>query len=105
MIGPSSPEDHHDDEYTPSAGVAQSVKSMLGVGSGSESSKEHHVLPILLEEVYDGYDSATRLARGVPIGRSATIELRNQHAVYAATWLSLSAATAGMFVLLVRRGR
>lgn len=104
MIGPSSTsEDSHDDEYTPSAGVAQSVKSMLGVGS--EPQKEHHVLPILLEEVYDGYDSATRLARGVPIGRSATIELRNQHAVYAATWLSLSAATAGMFVLLVRRGR
>ncbi|KAJ1032407.1 hypothetical protein NDA16_000433 [Ustilago loliicola] len=50
-------------------------------------------------------EAATRVSRGIPVGRAATIELRNQHAVYAATWFSLSACTAVMFGLLVRRGR
>lgn len=27
-----------------------------------------------------------RLMRGVPVGRAATIELRNQHMTYAVTW-------------------
>lgn len=31
-------------------------------------------------------EAATRVAQGIPVGRAATIELRNQHAVYAATW-------------------
>lgn len=88
------------DSYTPSAGVAESVKSMLG-------SKEERVLPVYLEQVFDGNvgEAATRVAQGIPVGRAATIELRNQHAVYAATWFSLSACTAVMFGLLVRRGR
>ncbi|EPQ29711.1 uncharacterized protein PFL1_02931 [Pseudozyma flocculosa PF-1] len=95
-------EDHH----TPSAGVAESVKGMLGVG-GSSSRESQRVLPVLLEEVFDGNvgEASARVAQGVPVGRAATIELRNQHAVYAATWFSLSACTAVMFGLLVRRGR
>jgi surfeit locus 1 family protein len=32
-----------------------------------------------------------RLMRGVPVGRAATIELRNQHMTYAVTWCGLSA--------------
>lgn len=31
-------------------------------------------------------DAARCLESGIPIGRAATVELRNQHAVYAATW-------------------
>ncbi|KAJ9479829.1 Cytochrome oxidase assembly protein SHY1 [Pseudozyma hubeiensis] len=90
-----------DDSYTPSAGVAESVKDMLG------SRETQRVLPVYLEEVFDGNvgEAAARVAQGVPVGRAATIELRNQHAVYAATWFSLSACTAVMFGLLVRRGR
>ncbi|ETS61252.1 hypothetical protein PaG_05216 [Moesziomyces aphidis] len=89
-----------EDSYTPSAGVAESVKNMLGAESD-------RVLPVYLEQVFDGNvgEAATRIAQGIPVGRAATIELRNQHAVYAATWFSLSACTALMFGLLVRRGR
>lgn len=32
-------------------------------------------------------EAAQRVADGIPIGRPPTIELRNQHATYAATWL------------------
>jgi surfeit locus 1 family protein len=31
-------------------------------------------------------DAARFFEKGLPIGRAATVELRNQHAVYAATW-------------------
>ncbi|CAO1614093.1 unnamed protein product [Sympodiomycopsis kandeliae] len=89
------------DSYTPSAGVGESVKKMLGLNS----TEEHNVLPILVEEVFEGYDGNVRVEKGIPVGRAATIELRNQHAVYAATWFSLSAATAAMFAILVRRKR
>ncbi|KAJ1033717.1 hypothetical protein NDA13_001697 [Ustilago tritici] len=93
-----------EDHYTPSAGVAESVKGMLNGKDGRESKR---VLPVYLEEVFDGNvgEAATKVAQGIPVGRAATIELRNQHAVYAATWFSLSACTAVMFGLLVRRGR
>lgn len=32
-------------------------------------------------------EAAQRVQDGIPIGRPPTIELRNQHATYAATWL------------------
>ncbi|SNX82250.1 related to Surfeit locus protein 1 [Melanopsichium pennsylvanicum] len=74
-----------DDSYTPSAGVAESIKIMLGANTGKDSER---VLPVYLEEVFDGNvgEAATKIAQGIPVGRAATIELRNQHAVYAATW-------------------
>jgi surfeit locus 1 family protein len=31
-------------------------------------------------------DLARSIEKGYPVGRAATVELRNQHAVYAATW-------------------
>ncbi|KAN0060577.1 surf-like protein [Thecaphora frezii] len=95
------------DHYTPSAGVAESVRSMLGGRDATASRRSQRVLPVLLEEVFDGNvgEASARIEAGVPVGRAATIELRNQHAVYAATWFSLSACTAVMFGLLVRRGR
>ncbi|KAE8268142.1 hypothetical protein A4X09_0g4192 [Tilletia walkeri] len=102
----TSTPDHDDgeDHYTPSAGVASSVSSMLGLSSTTTKTP---VLPILLEEIFEGNagEASNRVSNGLPLGRAPTIELRNQHAVYAATWFSLSAATAGMFAVLVRRGR
>ena len=44
-----------------------------------------------------------RLYDGVPVGRAATIEVRNQHLTYAVTWYALSAATSVMFFLLWRQ--
>ncbi|CAD6931937.1 unnamed protein product [Tilletia controversa] len=104
--------DDDDDTYTPSAGIASSVSSMLGLSpsrssSSSSTATNTPVLPILLEEIFEGHagEAFNRVSTGIPLGRAPTIELRNQHAVYAATWFSLSAATAGMFAVLVRRGR
>lgn len=73
------------DSYTPSAGVAESVRDML---SSKQTNEAQRVLPVYLEEIFDGHagEAAIRISEGVPIGRAATIELRNQHAVYAATW-------------------
>ncbi|EJT99997.1 hypothetical protein DACRYDRAFT_55300 [Dacryopinax primogenitus] len=44
--------------------------------------------PVLVDEVYEGHLGlvAEKLARGEPVGRKAKVEMRNQHAVYAATW-------------------
>ncbi|KAL7265981.1 surf-like protein [Rhizina undulata] len=42
-------------------------------------------------------------ANGVPIGRPADVNLRNQHMQYIVTWFGLSAATSIMFYLLVRK--
>ncbi|KAL9934090.1 hypothetical protein V8E36_007172 [Tilletia maclaganii] len=103
-------DDLDEDHYTPSAGVAASVSSLLGLSGAARSSAESSkrpVLPILLEEIFEGHagEASHRVSHGLPLGRAPTIELRNQHAVYASTWFSLSAATAGMFAILLRRGR
>lgn len=52
----------------------------------------------------NAYEASQLLEKGQPIGRPATVELRNQHAVYAATWFSLSGATSVMLALLLRKG-
>ncbi|PWN49549.1 hypothetical protein IE53DRAFT_138389 [Violaceomyces palustris] len=92
-----------EDTWTPDTGVRESIEGMLGLRSRDED----RVLPVLLEEVFDGNlgEASLRISKGIPLGRAATIELRNQHSVYAATWFSLSAATAVMFGILVRKGR
>ncbi|CDZ98534.1 Mitochondrial protein Surfeit 1/SURF1/SHY1, required for expression of cytochrome oxidase [Phaffia rhodozyma] len=43
--------------------------------------------------------------QGVPTGRPARIELRNQHAVYALTWFSIAAVTSVLWVKVFRLGR
>ncbi|UZJ51091.1 hypothetical protein CBS101457_000411 [Exobasidium rhododendri] len=94
--------EEEEDTYTPSAGVGRSVKELLGL-----ERSERQILPVYLEEIFEGTaaDAARYFQKGLPIGRAATVELRNQHAVYAATWFSLSAATSVMFAVLIRRGR
>ncbi|BGP23972.1 SURF-family protein [Rhodotorula toruloides] len=61
--------------------------------------------PVLVDQIYDDHPSKVELLlrEGIPVGRSASIELRNMHATYAATWFSLSLATAFMFWRLMRR--
>lgn len=44
-----------------------------------------------------------RQSKGVPIGRPAEVNLRNNHAQYIFTWFSLSAATTLMLWMVVRR--
>ncbi|CEL57009.1 Cytochrome oxidase assembly protein shy1 OS=Schizosaccharomyces pombe (strain 972 / ATCC 24843) GN=shy1 PE=3 SV=1 [Rhizoctonia solani AG-1 IB] len=79
------------------------TETMAKVASG----RDGDVQPVLVDELFtgDGAEVSRRSTHGIPIGRPPEIELRNMHATYAATWYSLSAATAFMFVTLVRRGR
>lgn len=44
-----------------------------------------------------------REAKGVPIGRPAEVNLRNNHVQYIFTWFSLSAATAVMLWMVVKK--
>lgn len=65
------------------------------------------VIPIYMEEIFGGTygEAAVLLNEGIPVGRPARIELRNQHAEYAITWFSLSAITTFMFIFMLRKGR
>jgi len=67
------------------------------------------VQPVFVEEIFDGHggDAASRVNRGIPVGRAPTVDVRNSHASYIATWYSLSAFTSVMFIrlLLKRRAR
>ncbi|KAF8521295.1 SURF1-domain-containing protein [Gautieria morchelliformis] len=66
---------------------------------------EKNVQGAFLEEIFDGNtgEISDRMSKGIPVGRPGHIELRNMHATYALTWYSLSAATAFMFLALVRK--
>ncbi|BGP15259.1 surf-like protein [Rhodosporidiobolus nylandii] len=61
--------------------------------------------PVLVDQIYDDNPGKVDIfiRQGIPVGRNATIELRNMHATYAATWFSLSLATGFMFWRLMRR--
>ncbi|KAL8278665.1 hypothetical protein RQP46_008957 [Phenoliferia psychrophenolica] len=61
--------------------------------------------PVLVDEIFAGNAGQIRekLAVGSPVGRAASIELRNQHLTYAVTWYALSLATAFLFIRLVRQ--
>jgi surfeit locus 1 family protein len=45
------------------------------------------------------------LETGEPVGRPPKIELRNQHAVYAFTWTSISAITSALLWRVWKTGR
>ncbi|MCJ1439320.1 surf-like protein [Xylographa pallens] len=61
--------------------------------------------PVWIEETMEpnllkAYD---REARGIPIGRAAEVNLRNNHTQYIFTWYALSAATTIMLWMVVRK--
>lgn len=61
--------------------------------------------PILVDAIT--YANSGKLnemvSKGLPIGRSPQISLRNMHATYIATWYGLSAITSVMAVMLLRK--
>ncbi|RSH95721.1 surf-like protein [Saitozyma podzolica] len=68
--------------------------------------EEKNVQPVLIDAIDDGRAPASLLMQqGTPLGREPHVELRNQHASYAATWLSLCAATSAMLVYVLRKGK
>lgn len=61
--------------------------------------------PVWIEETMEpsllaSYD---RQDKGIPIGRAAEVNLRNNHTQYIFTWYSLSAATAVMMWMVLRK--
>ncbi|KAJ5632920.1 hypothetical protein N7490_009259 [Penicillium lividum] len=61
--------------------------------------------PVWIEStmVPDLLESYDRLAKGMPIGRAAEVNLRNNHAQYIFTWYGLSFATSIMMWMLIRK--
>ncbi|TIA88919.1 hypothetical protein E3P99_02334 [Wallemia hederae] len=72
--------------------IANHLSSLSGVS----------IQNVLIDEIYDGLNGV-KLSQGTPIGRPSKIELRNQHAVYAFTWFSLSLFTSALLYRLAKR--
>ncbi|GAA5937500.1 cytochrome oxidase assembly protein SHY1 [Sporobolomyces koalae] len=70
----------------------------------AEMAKHTGSEPVLVDEIYNDHPGKAEiyLRQGIPVGRNASIELRNMHATYAATWFSLSLATSFMAWRLLR---
>ncbi|QDS68071.1 hypothetical protein FKW77_009894 [Venturia effusa] len=63
--------------------------------------------PVWVEETLVGnfLEEQRREAKGIPIGRSPEVHLRNNHAQYIFTWYTLSLATAVMLWMVVKKKR
>ncbi|KAF2752333.1 SURF1-domain-containing protein [Sporormia fimetaria CBS 119925] len=61
--------------------------------------------PVWVEETMtpDMLTNYYREPRGIPIGRAPTVNLKNNHTQYIFTWYALSAATAIMFYMVVKK--
>ncbi|KAG7098960.1 hypothetical protein E1B28_000848 [Marasmius oreades] len=72
--------------------------------AGGEKRK---VQPVYIEQIFDGHagDAAFCLSKGVPVGRPATVDLRNAHLSYVITWYGLSALTSLLFIRLLMKRR
>ncbi|KAI0347753.1 mitochondrial protein required for respiration [Trametopsis cervina] len=79
------------------------IKAMADYAGGEQLG----VQPVYIEEIFEGHagEASTRVARGVPLGRPPTVDVRNSHASYVVTWYSLSAFTSVMFVRLLLKQR
>ncbi|KAM5530516.1 hypothetical protein V8D89_015832 [Ganoderma adspersum] len=79
------------------------IDAMAGFAGGQEAG----IQPVFIEEVFEGHagEASSRLARGFPIGRSPSVDVRNSHVSYIVTWYSLSAFTSVMFVRLLLKRR
>ncbi|KAL4970004.1 cytochrome oxidase assembly protein SHY1 [Aspergillus stella-maris] len=61
--------------------------------------------PVWIEQtqVQDYIDALDREAKGIPIGRAAEVNLRNNHSQYIFTWFGLSLATSIMMWMVMRK--
>ncbi|EKG11587.1 Surfeit locus 1 [Macrophomina phaseolina MS6] len=61
--------------------------------------------PVWIEETMkpDLIESMTRADKGIPIGRAAEVNLRNNHTQYIFTWYALSAATSVMLWMVIKK--
>ncbi|KAF9527707.1 SURF1 family-domain-containing protein [Crepidotus variabilis] len=79
------------------------VEKMAEYAGGADAG----VQAVFIEQIFEGHagESNTRISKGIPVGRAATVELRNSHLSYVITWYSLSAFTALMFFRLLANKR
>ena len=54
----------------------------------------------MMPDIYVAWDNEEK---GIPIGRPAEVNLRNNHLQYVFTWFSLAAATSVMFMMVLRK--
>ncbi|TPR05019.1 hypothetical protein CAN33_0032640 [Aspergillus niger] len=61
--------------------------------------------PVWIEEtmVPDMVEAMDREAKGIPIGRAAEVNLKNNHSQYIFTWYGLSLATSIMLWMIIRK--
>lgn len=94
----------------------QESKSFFQPSNGKESNQWYFVdiqeiadhlgtTPVLVDAITLANSGKLKemLSKGIPIGRSPQISLRNMHATYIATWYGLSAITSVMAVMLLRK--
>ncbi|GAB7359670.1 hypothetical protein MBLNU230_g6849t1 [Neophaeotheca triangularis] len=90
--------------FTPSNSPQQNIWHFpdvyeMAAHTGSQPVWIEATMPPDLLTAYD------RESKGLPIGRPAEVNLRNNHAQYIATWFALSAATTVMMWMILRQPR
>ncbi|KAL0071729.1 surf-like protein [Marasmius tenuissimus] len=77
------------------------VDAMAEYAGGEQA----NVQPVFVEQIFDGHagDAAYCLSKGIPVGRPATVDLRNAHLSYVITWYGLSALTSILFARLLMK--
>ncbi|KAH0837996.1 SURF1 family-domain-containing protein [Lanmaoa asiatica] len=102
---------HKRNSFTPDNQPAERKWYWADIDSMAEAAggEAAGVQPVFIEQIFDGHagDAAAYLSKGIPVGRSATVDVRNAHLSYVITWYSLSAFTAVMLgrVILKRRAQ
>ncbi|KAG9314026.1 SURF1 family-domain-containing protein [Chiua virens] len=102
---------HKRNSFTPDNQPAEGKWYWADIDSMAESAggEATGVQPVFVEQIFEGHagDAAAYLSKGIPVGRSATVDVRNAHLSYVVTWYSLSAFTAAMLarVILKRRAQ
>ncbi|KAF8560004.1 SURF1-domain-containing protein [Imleria badia] len=102
---------HKRNSFTPDNQPAEGKWYWADIDSMAESAggETAGVQPVFIEQIFDGHagDAAAYLSKGIPLGRLATVDVRNAHLSYVITWYSLSAFTAVMLgrVIVKRRAQ
>ncbi|KAF5368456.1 hypothetical protein D9758_002297 [Tetrapyrgos nigripes] len=79
------------------------VESMTEYAGGEKA----NVQPVFVEQIFEGHagEAALQVQKGIPVGRPATVDLRNAHLSYVITWYGLSTLTGFMFMKLLMKRR
>ncbi|KIM70188.1 hypothetical protein SCLCIDRAFT_1160851 [Scleroderma citrinum Foug A] len=79
------------------------LEAMANYAGGDAAS----VQPVFIEQIFGGHEgeATSNINKGIPVGRAATVDVRNAHLSYVITWYSLSAFTATMLARLIMKRR